>query len=158
MDFIEQLPNSLRLTAILVIIDCLINQNIFIPTVNIINTPELARLFVLYVFLKHDVLFHVTSDYDLEFMSHFFCSLEKALNITLYFISEYHLKGDRQIEHLNQMLEQYLCAYCNYQQNNSSKLLPLVEFIYNNASNVTTGISSFYANKGYHPNITVHPE
>src|SRR6202041_3805849 len=48
--------------------------------------------------------------------------------------------------------------YCNYQQDNWKKLLPLAEFAFNNAPSATTGISPFFANKGYHPNITVHPE
>ena len=33
-----------------------------------------------------------------------------------------------------------------------------MEFAYNNAPSATTGVSLFFANKGYHPNITVHPE
>jgi len=33
-----------------------------------------------------------------------------------------------------------------------------VEFAYNNALSVTTSVSLFFANKGYHLNITVHPE
>jgi len=33
-----------------------------------------------------------------------------------------------------------------------------VEFAYNNASSTTTGVSPFFANKGYYPNITVHPK
>jgi len=33
-----------------------------------------------------------------------------------------------------------------------------VEFAYNNALSATTGVSPFFANKGYHPNITIHPE
>ena len=37
-------------------------------------------------------------------------------------------------------------------------LLPLAEFAYNNTPNATIGISLFFANKGYHPNLTVHPE
>ncbi|SJL12787.1 uncharacterized protein ARMOST_16218 [Armillaria ostoyae] len=37
-------------------------------------------------------------------------------------------------------------------------LLPITEFAYNNTPNTSIGISSFFANKGYHPNITVHPE
>ena len=48
--------------------------------------------------------------------------------------------------------------YCNYQQDNWSDLLPLVKFAYNNAPSATTGVSPFFANKGYHPNISVHPE
>ena len=48
--------------------------------------------------------------------------------------------------------------YCNYQQDNWFSLLPLTEFAYNNMPSATTGITPFYANKGYHLNITVHPE
>jgi len=33
-----------------------------------------------------------------------------------------------------------------------------VEFTYNNAPSATTGVSPFFANKGYHPNISVYPE
>jgi len=76
----------------------------------------------------------------------------------LHFTSGYHPKGDGQTEHMNQTLEQYLYVYCNYQQDNWSELLLLVEFAYNNALSATTGVSPFFANKGYHPNITVHPK
>jgi len=55
-------------------------------------------------------------------------------------------------------LEQYLHVYCNYQQDNWSELLPLAEFPYNNAPSATTGISPFFANKGYHPNLLVYLE
>jgi len=58
----------------------------------------------------------------------------------------------------NQTLEQYLYIYCNYQQDNWSELLPLAEFSYNNAPSATTGVSPFFANKGYHPNLSVYPE
>jgi len=37
-------------------------------------------------------------------------------------------------------------------------LLPLAEFAYNNTPSATTGVSPFFANKGYHPNISVYPE
>ena len=33
-----------------------------------------------------------------------------------------------------------------------------MEFAYNNALSATTGVSPFFANKRYYPNITVHPE
>ena len=52
----------------------------------------------------------------------------------------------------------YLQVYCNDQQDNWSELLPLAEFPYNNTPSVTTGITPFFAIKGYHPNLTVHPE
>jgi len=59
---------------------------------------------------------------------------------------------------MNQTLEQYLCVYCNYQQDNWSKLLPFIKFAYNNTPSATTGVSPFFTNKGYHLNITAHPE
>ena len=76
----------------------------------------------------------------------------------LHFTSGYHPEGDGQTERMNQTLEQYLRVYCNYQQDNWSELLSLMEFAYNNALSATTGVSPFFANKGYHLNITVHPE
>ncbi len=59
------------------------------------------------------------------------------------------------MEHANQVLEQYLQGYTNYQQDNWVTLLPMAEFAYNNATNTTTGVSPFFANKGYHPEITL---
>jgi hypothetical protein len=94
----------------------------------------------------------------MEFISHFFRSLGKALNMRLHFTSRYHPEGDGQTECTNQTLEKYLCIYCNYQQDNWSELLMLVEFTHNNAPSATTGISPFFTNKGYHANIMVHPE
>ena len=91
-------------------------------------------------------------------MSNFFQSLGTALDMQLHFTSGYHSEDDGQTERTNQTLKQYLCVYCNYQQDNWSKLLPLAEFAYNNALSATTGVSPFFANKRYHPNITVHPE
>src|ERR1700731_4520521 len=78
--------------------------------------------------------------------------------MTLHFTSGYHPEGNGQMEWTNQTLEQYLHCYCNYQQDNWSKLLPLAEFAYNNAPSATMGISPFFTNKGYHPNILVYPE
>src|SRR5882724_5716054 len=158
MDFIEKLPPSFGYTSILVIVDHLSKQSLFIPTHNTIMSPQLAQLFVLHIFSKHSVPIHITSDCGTEFVSHFFQSLGNALDMKLHFTSRYHPKGDGQTELTNQTLEQYLPVYCNYQQDNWSELLPLAEFAYNKTPSATTGITPFFANKGYHPNLTVHPE
>ncbi len=145
MDFIKQLLTLEGHTAILVIVDCLTKQSLFIPTHDSINSLELSQLF----------LTHVTSNQGSEFISHFFQSLGKLLQMELYFMSGYHPEGDRQTECLNQVLEQYLQAYMNHQQDDWSSLLLLAEFTYNNAMNETTGVSPFFANKGYHPSLMV---
>src|SRR6266581_4304171 len=101
MDFIEQLPSSSSFTSILVIMDCLSKQCIFIPTHDTTTSPELAKLFLLNVFSQHGVPLHITSNRGLEFVSHFFRSLGKALDICLHFTSSYHPEGDGQTERMN---------------------------------------------------------
>ena len=96
MDFIEQLPKSSGYTAILVVVDRLMKQAIFIPTHNTITSADLAKQFVLHVFSKHSVPSHVTSNCRSEFVSHFFRSLRKALDMRLHFTSGYQLEGDGQ--------------------------------------------------------------
>src|SRR5258708_23751188 len=73
----------------------------------------------------------------------------------LHFTSGYHPEGDGQMEHANQVLEQYLWVYMNYQQDDWATLLPMAKFTYNNAMNMTTRVSPFFTNKGYHPEFTV---
>ena len=69
-----------------------------------------------------------------------------------------HPEVNGQTEWTNQTLEHYLQVHCNYQQDNWSELLPSAEFTYNNTLSATTGITPFFANKGYHPIITDHPK
>ena len=158
MDFIKKLLSFSRFDTILVIVDWLTKQAIFIPAHDTITSTDLACLFVLYMFSKHGIPSHVTSNRDLEFVSNFFQSLGTALNMRLHFTLGYHPKGDGQTKHTHQTLEQYVCVYCNYQQDNWSELLLLVEFVYNNALSATTSVSPFFTDKGYYPNITVYPK
>jgi hypothetical protein len=52
---------------------------------------------------------------------------------------------------MNTVMEQYLWAYINYLQDNWAEWLPLAEFAANNQALETTGLSPFFANKGFHP-------
>jgi len=126
---------------------------IFIPTIRSINAVLLAELFIKYVFSKHGVPSYITFDRGMEFVSKFFKSLASALNMKLHFISGYHPEANSQTECTNQMLKQFLRIYCNYQQSDWSRLLLLAEFTYNNTPSSITGISPFFANKSYHPQM-----
>ena len=158
MNFIKKLLLSFRFDTILVIINQLTKQVIFIPAHDTITSLDLACLFIFYIFSKYGVSFHVTSNKNLEFVSNFFHSLGTALDMQLYFTSGYHSEGNRQTKCINQTLKQYLHIYYNYQQDNWSELLPLAEFTYNNTLSTTTDVFLFFTNKGYHLNITIHPE
>src|SRR6266436_1472420 len=158
MDFIEQLPASEGFSAILVVIDQLTKQVIFIPSHDTVNALQVARLFLTHIFSKHGVPAHITSDHGSEFISHFFHLLGKLLRMRLHFTLGYHPEGDRQTECANQVLEQYLQGYTNYQQDDWVTLLLMAEFTYNNATNATTGVSPFFTNKGYHLELTSDPQ
>jgi len=114
MDFIEQLPLLEGYMDILVVVDWLTKQTLFIPTIRSLDATMLAELFIKHIFSKHKVPSHVTSDRGMEFMSKFFRSLANALDIKLYFTLGYHPEADGQTKHTNQTLEQFLRIYCNY--------------------------------------------
>src|SRR5260370_40518811 len=71
MDFIEQPPASEGHMAILVIVDRLTKQSLFIPAHDSIGSPELAQLFLTHMFSKPGMPSHITSDQGSEFISHF---------------------------------------------------------------------------------------
>ena len=108
MDFIEKLPSSSGFDTILVIVDQFTKQAIFISAHDTIMSADLAHLFILHVFSKHNVPFHITSNRGSEFVLNFFRSLDTALDMQLHFTSGYHPQGDGQTEHTNQTLKQYL--------------------------------------------------
>ena len=49
------------------------------------------------------------------------------------------------------MVEAYLWAFVNFEQNTWVRLLPITEFAYNNAKNTSIGYTPFELNYGYHP-------
>jgi len=98
MNFIKKLLFFSGFNTILVIVDCLLKQAIFIPTHNTITLVELAHLFIIHVFSKYSVLSHVTSDCSSEFVSHFFYSLDTTLDMRLHFTSGYYPEANGQAE------------------------------------------------------------
>jgi len=108
MDFIKHLSKSEGYTDILVMVDRLTKQVVFVPTHNSINIPGLANLFIQNVFSKHRVPSHVILDRGTEFVSKFFRLLAQALDMKLHFSAGYYPEADGQIECMNQTLEQYL--------------------------------------------------
>jgi len=114
IDFIKQLPPLEDFTEILMIIDQLTKQTVFILAHRSIDAPGLAYLFIQHIFSKHRIPLHITSDRGLEFVSRFFKLLIIALQMKLHHTSGYHPKANRQTKRTNQTLEQYLRTYCNY--------------------------------------------
>jgi len=157
MDFIEKPPYS-GYTSILVIVDHLSKQSLFILTHDTIMSPQLAQLFILHVFSKHSFPSHVNSNHSTEFVSHFFWSLRTALEMKLHFIPDIILKVNGLTKWTKSDFGTVPPGLLQLPQDNWSELLPLAEFTYNNTLSATTSITPFLANKGYLLNITIHPE
>jgi hypothetical protein len=68
--------------------------------------------------------------------------------------TSFHPQTDGQIERINQIIEVYLQSFINYKMDNWVRLLPMVEFAYNNSVTQSTGMSPFFANYGWHLGCT----
>jgi hypothetical protein len=76
--------------------------------------------------------------------------LYRLLGITLSTTTAYHPQVDRQMEHVNQELEQYLRVFINEQQDDWDELLPMAEFQYSNHIHSSTQQTLFLLDTGQH--------
>src|SRR6202790_3456885 len=133
-------------------------MGLFIPTIATLSMEGLANLVITWVIAKHGTPTDIISDHGSLFVSNFWKSLAKWLDIKLNLSTAYHPETDGQTERLNQILEQYLRIYVDYLQDDWALLLPLAEFAYNNAEHSATNITPFFVNKGFHPSLEVNVE
>lgn len=81
----------------------------------------------------------------------------KRLGIKVQLSTAFHPETDRQTERANQDVERHLRSYCSYMQDDWTPLLPMAEFADNNMVSSSTGLTPFFANKGFHPRMTFSP-
>lgn len=151
MDFIEPLPNSGPYNSILVIVERLTKWAIFIPMTTCLNASGLADLVLSHVLPQHGLPDSIVSNRGTKFVSKFWRHLTDRLGIKLNLSTAYHPQTDGQTEHVNQVLEQYLCVFTSYHQDDWDRLLPQASFHYNNSSHSATHLTPFFTNFGYHP-------
>ena len=132
MDFITGLPASKGSDALWVIVDRLTKMGHFVACEGTMDPATLADGFVKNVIQSHGLPTNIVSDRGSLFTSGFWERVTKALGISRKLRTAFHPHTDGQTERVNATLEQYLRAYCNYQQDDWEKLLPIAEFCYNN--------------------------
>jgi len=118
-----------------------------------IDSPELAQMFFEHVISKCDVPDNITTDRGKEFTSRFWDRVCSHLSINHQLSTSIHLQTDRQTVWHSQMMQQYLRAFCDYEQNNWVELLPLAEFVYCNSIHHSTLMIPFWAKFNYHPTM-----
>ena len=142
----------------MVVVDRLSKRSHFVPCHSTLSAAGAARLFYQHVWKLHGLPSSVLSDRGTQFVAEFTREIYRLLDIKLANSTAYHPQTDGQTERCNQELELYLRTFSNERQNDWARLLPLAEFAYNNTPQSTTGVSPFFANKGYHLSIKVNVE
>lgn len=155
MDFIVKLPLSENFDSVLVVVDRFSKMAHFIPCKESLSARDLNILLFQHVYKHHGFPESIITDRGTTFMSNYFQDLAKHFQISSKTSTAYHPQTDGQTERVNNILEQYLRAYINYEQDNWSQLLPQAEFAYNNSTSATTQQSPFFINYGFNPRFTL---
>ncbi len=101
----------------------------------------------------HGVSKSIIMDQGLLFTSKFWSLLYYFLGIKKKLFIAFHSQTDSQTKRQNSTMEAYLRVFVNWEQNSWVRLLPMIEFTYNNTKNASTGHTPFELNCGYHSRV-----
>ncbi|SPC65292.1 related to pol protein [Ustilago sp. UG-2017b] len=156
LDFIEGLPPSRKYDSILVIVDRLTKFAILAPTYKTVTAKQTAVLLHGHMVRLFGYPDHMVSDRGRQFISGAWKAFAEQMGVKHSLSTAYHPQTDGQMERVNQVVEQYLRMYCNYEQNDWADLLDTAAFVYNNTVHNSIGVSPFFACYGWNPKA--HPD
>ncbi|KAJ1037221.1 hypothetical protein NDA10_005943 [Ustilago hordei] len=161
LDFIEGLPPSKKYDSktydsILVIVDRLTKFAILAPTHKTVTAKQTAVLLYGHMVRLFGYPDHMVSDRGRQFISGAWKAFAEQMGVKHSLSTAYHPQTDGQTERVNQVIEQYLRMYCNYEQNDWANLLVTAAFVYNNTVHNSIGVSPFFACYGWNPKA--HPD
>ena len=90
------------------------------------NTKQFKMLFMNNIYRLHGLPADIITDRDTLFKSEWWKETTKQLQIKWKMSTAFHPQTDGPTERANAILEQYLPAYINYQQDNWTELLKFV--------------------------------
>ena len=157
LDFVTGLPLNDGCDAVLVVVDRLTKERHFIACLakdSGTSAEETAYLLISCVWRLHGLPDRIVSDRGPQFVAEMWKHLCRILSIEQQLSTAFHPETDGQTEIANAEMERYLRCYVNYMQDNWKRLLPMAEFAINNSVSATTGITPFFANKGYNPRMS----
>ncbi|UTT88136.1 hypothetical protein NDA17_001758 [Ustilago hordei] len=161
LDFIEGLPPSKKYDSktydsILVIVDRLTKFAILAPTHKTVTAKQTAVLLYGHMVRLFGYPDHMVLDRGRQFISGAWKAFAEQMGVKHSLSTAYHPQTDGQTERVNQVIEQYLRMYCNYEQNDWANLLDTAAFVYNNTVHNSIGVSPFFACYGWNPKA--HPD
>jgi len=157
MNSVVELPLSSRHDAVMTVVDSVSKRAHFILTHTTMTAEGAARLFLHQVWKLHGLPKCVVSDCGPQFVARFTRELYRLLGIKLASSIAWHPQTDRQTEHVNQELDQYLWLFVNEQQDDWYDLLPMAEFQHNNHVHSATQQPPFLLDTGRLPHMGFKP-
>ena len=140
-EFLSLIKNSQEYNNILIIVCCVIKYVLFIFTQNNCTAADFTKLFFEHVECYFDFSKNIVTDRNSHITSDFWWEVCKIQIIKQQLSTVYHSQTDDQNEALNQIIENYLRVYIFENQTVWTKLLFLVQFVYNNSCNHTIQMS-----------------
>ena len=135
------------------VVDRLTKIVYFIPTTEKTSAEGLARLFRDNVWKLHGLPKSIISDRGPQFAAGIIQKLNRILGIESKLSTVFHPQTDRQMERVNQELEQYLRMFIDHRQEQWPNWLGTAEFAYNNKIYSNTKTSPFRANYRQDPRM-----
>jgi len=137
-------------TGSVIILDQLTKMTICLPFRKDIDSRELARLFFQQGICKGGIPDNIVTDLGTQSPRPIGTGLCSHLGTDHRLATVFQRHRDGQTERQSQTMEQYLRAFCNYEQDNWVEFLPLAELGCNNVIHTSMRMSPFLANYHYH--------
>ena len=97
----------------------------------------------------------IISDRDLIFISIFYNTLQKHLNMRLSLSTTFDPETDRQKEVVNRLVVQLLCMYNHKHHRTWDASIPYIQHSYNHAQHSSRGKSPFHIYYGFQPSAPI---
>ena len=151
MDFITDLPPTGETGAryLWVIVDRF-TKAVTLEVMTTMEAEACAERFLNCHFRFHGMPNSIVSDRGSNWTSHFWTSFCRLAGIEQRLSTAYHPQTDGASERTNQEIQAFLRAFVNYAQDDWGRLLPATQLALNNRDTVTTGMSPFFLEHGFH--------
>jgi hypothetical protein len=149
MNFVIELLDNKDFNVILMMINRFIKMHHYVFCIaekDETSTKETIKLLINHVWKLHELSNTIMSNRESQFISLVWKTICRMLKINVKLFIAFHSKTNDQSEIVNQKMKRYLRNCCNYQQNDWSKWLSMIEFVFNAAISTFTELSIFMTN------------
>lgn len=119
-----------------------------------INTFGLAKVIINTLIYHHSLSNSIVNDRESVFISKFWLLLSSFFGIKYRFSTPFYLQTDNQIQRQNSIIDVYLWAFVNFEQDDCAYFLLMAKFPYKNIKNASTSHTLFDLNCRCHPCIS----